>query len=167
MANLDSVLKSRDITLPVKVHIIKAMFCFVFFGSHTQLWELGCKEGWAPRNWRFWSVVLEKTLESPLASREIKPVHPRDQSWIFIERTDAEAAIFGQLMWRANSLEKTLMLGKTEGRRRRGSKGWDCWMPSPTQWKNLSLNKLWGTVKDRKACCCSLWVAKSQTQLSD
>ena len=63
-----------------------------FPSSHVQIWELGHKEGWAPKNWCFWPVVLEKTLESPLDSRENRPVHPKgNQSWIFIGRTDAEA----------------------------------------------------------------------------
>ena len=79
-------------------------------------------------------MVLEKTLESPLDYKEIQSVHPkRDQSWVFIGRTDvdAEAPVFGHLMQRADSFEKILMLGKIEGRRRRGRDGW---MASPTQW---------------------------------
>ena len=86
------------------------------------MWELDHKEGWAPKNWCFWTVVLEKTLASPLDSMEIKPVSPNgNQPWIFIGRTDAdhEAPIFDYLMERADSLEKPLMLGKIEGRRRR------------------------------------------------
>ena len=78
------------------------------------MWELGCKESWALKNWYFWTVVLEKTLESPLDSKEIQPVHPKgDQSWVFIGRTDAEAELqyFGHLMWRTDSFEKTMMLG--------------------------------------------------------
>ena len=95
MTNLDNILKSRDITLPTKVHLVKAM-CFLFFvfffHSHVWMWELDHKEGWAPKNWCFWTVVLEKTLESPLDCKEIKLVHPKgNQSWIFIGRTDAEA----------------------------------------------------------------------------
>ena len=83
------------------------------------MWELDHKEGWALKNCCFWTVVLEKTLESPLKCKEIQPVHPKGyQSWIFIGRTDAEAPIFCHL-WRANLLEKTLVFGKTEGRRRR------------------------------------------------
>ena len=79
MTNLDSILKSRDITLPTKVHLI-------------WMWELDCEESWVPKNWFFWTVVLEKTLESPLDCKEIQPVHPKgDQSWIFIGRTNAEA----------------------------------------------------------------------------
>ena len=84
-----------------------------FSSSHVWIWELNHKEGWEPKNWCFWTVVLEKTLESPLDSKEIQPVHPKgNQSWIFIGGTDAvaEAPIFSYLMWRADSLEKTLML---------------------------------------------------------
>ena len=85
MTNLDSTLKSRDVTLLIKVRIVKAMVFPVV------MWELDHKESWAPKNWCFWTVVLEKTLESPLDCKEIQPVHPKDQSWIFIGRTDAEA----------------------------------------------------------------------------
>ena len=131
MTNLDSVLKSRDITLPTKGHLVKAtVFPVVMYGC-----ELGHKESWAPKNCCFWTVVLEKTLESPLDCKEIKPVHPKgDQSWIFIGRTDAEVPkAFGYLMRRTDSLEKTLMLGKIEGRKR----GWQRmrWMDGiMTQW---------------------------------
>ena len=84
-----NILESRDITLPTKVHLVKAM---VFPVIMLRMWELDRKEGWAPKNWCFWMVVLEKTLESPLDSKEIQPVHPKgNQSWIFIGRTDAEA----------------------------------------------------------------------------
>ena len=85
--------------------------------------ESNYKESRVPKNWCFWTAVLEKTLESPLDCKEIQPFHPKgNQSWILIERTDAEAEtpIFGHLMQRTDSLEKTLMLGKIEGRRRRG-----------------------------------------------
>ena len=89
MTNLDSILKSWDITLLTKVHLVKAM---VFSSSHVWMWELDYKESWVPKNWCFWTVVLDKTLESPLDSKEIQPVHPKgDQFWILIERTDAEA----------------------------------------------------------------------------
>ena len=88
MSNLDCILKSRDITLSTKVCLVKAMvFPVVMYGC-----ELDYKESWAPKNWCFWTVVLEKTLESPLDSKEIQPVHPKgDQSWVFIGRTDVEA----------------------------------------------------------------------------
>ena len=88
MTNLDSLLKSRDITLPTKVRLVKVLvFPVVMY-----------KESWAPKNWCFWTVVLEKTLESPLDCKEIHPVHPKGNwSWIFIERTDAEAEI--PILW--------------------------------------------------------------------
>ena len=88
MTTLDSILKSRDVTLPTKVHLVKAIVFPVFMYG----WELDYNESWAPKNWCFWTVVLEKTLESPLDCKEIQPVHPKgNQSWIFIGRTDAEA----------------------------------------------------------------------------
>ena len=94
MTNLDSILKSRYITLPTKVHLVKAMvFPVVMYVRVVSLmWELDHKESWAPKNWSFWTVVLEKTLESPLDCKEIHSVNPKgNQSWIFIGRTDAEA----------------------------------------------------------------------------
>ena len=88
MTKLDSIFKSRDITLPTKVCLVKAMF---FSSSHIWMWLLDRKESWA-QNWRFWTVVLEKTLESPLDCKEIQPVHPKgNQSLMFIGRTDVEA----------------------------------------------------------------------------
>ena len=89
MTNLDSILKSGDITLPTKVCLVKAMvFPVVMFGCER--WTL--KKSWTPKNWCFWTVVLEKILESPLDCKEIKPVNPKEnQSWIFIGRTDVEA----------------------------------------------------------------------------
>ena len=85
MTNLDSILQSRDITLPTKV-------CHVFASSHVWMWELDYKESQAAKNWCFWTVVLEKTLESLLDCKEIQLVHPKgDQSWVFIGRTDVEA----------------------------------------------------------------------------
>ena len=89
LTNLNNVLKSRDTTLPTKVCLVKAM---VFSSSHLWMWELDHTEGWALKNWCFWTVVLEKTLESPLDSKEIQLVHPKgNQSWIFIGKTNAEA----------------------------------------------------------------------------
>ena len=89
MTNLDGILENRDITLPTKVRLVKAMvFPVVMYGCES--WDY--KESWAPKNWCFWTVVLEKTLESPLDCKEIQPVHPNgNQSWIFIGRTDVEA----------------------------------------------------------------------------
>ena len=96
MTNLDNILKSRDITLPTKVCLVKAMVFPVVMHEceNWTMWELDYKESCAWKNWCFWTVVLEKTLESPLDSKEIQPVHPNgNQSWIFIGRTDDEAPI--------------------------------------------------------------------------
>ena len=90
MINLDSILKSRNITLPTKV--LESSQGYDFFSGHVWMWELDCEEGWEPKNSCFWTVVLKKTLESPLDCKEIQPVHPKgDQSLVFIGRTDAEA----------------------------------------------------------------------------
>ena len=87
MTNLDSILKNKDITLLTKVYLAKAMVFLVLIW----MWELDHKESWAPNNWCFWTVVLEKTLESPLYCKEIKSPNPkRSQPWIFIGRTDTE-----------------------------------------------------------------------------
>ena len=88
MTNLDSILKSRDITLPKG----PSSQGYGFSCGHVWMWELDYKESWVLKNWCFWTVVLEKTLESPLYCKEIQPVHPKsDQSWVFISRTDVEA----------------------------------------------------------------------------
>ena len=95
MTNLAETLKSRDITLPTKVHLVKAM---VFSSRHVWMWELDYNESWASKNWCFWTVVLEKTLESPLDCKEIRPVNPKgNQSWILIGWTDTEAE--GAILW--------------------------------------------------------------------
>ena len=102
MTNLDSILKSRDITLPTKVHL-------GFSSGHVWVWELDYKENWAQKNWCFWTVVLEKTLESSLDCKEIQPVHPKgDQSWVFTGRTDAEAET--PVLWPPHA--KSWLLGK-------------------------------------------------------
>ena len=84
MTNVDSILKSRDITLPTKVRLLKAMV-FPATVFHVWLWKLDHKESWLPKNWCFWTLVLEKTIESPLDCKEIQPVHPKDQSWVSLE----------------------------------------------------------------------------------
>ena len=114
MTNLDSILKSRDITLPTKVHLVKAMvFPVVVYGC----------DSWAPKNWCFWTVVLEKTLESPLDYKEIHPVHPKGgQSWVFMWSTDVEAET--PTHWPPDAKSwftwKDPDAGKDWGRRRRG-----------------------------------------------
>ena len=104
MTNLDSILKNRDITLSIKVHLVKAMvFPVVMHG-----WELDYKESWVPKDWCFWTVVLEKSLESPLDCKEIQPVHPKDRSWVFIGRTDVEAET--PILWPPDA--KSWLIGK-------------------------------------------------------
>ena len=120
MTNLDSILKSKDITLPTNVRLVKAM---VFLAVTHGCWELDYKESWAPKNWCFWTVVLEETLKSPLDCKEIQPVHPKEISLEYsLEGLMLKLRLqyFGHLMWRTDSLEKTLMLGKIEGTRKRG-----------------------------------------------
>ena len=135
------ILKSRGITFPTKVHLVKATF---FSSSHEWMWELDYKEIWVLKNWCFWTVVLEKTLESPLDCKEICPVHPKGyQSWIFTGRTDAEAET--PLLWPPDKWEELTHLKRPwcwerlkagEG----DDRGWDGWMASPTQWTWVWVN---------------------------
>ena len=163
MTNLDSILKSMRHYFTNKNLSSQS---YGLSSSHVQIWDLDYKENWELKNWCFWNV-LEKALESPLDCKEVQPVHPkRKQFWLFIGRTDVEAEtpILGHLMRRTDSLEKTLMPGKTECGRRRGDGGCDSWMASPTRWTWVwagSRSWWWkGSLS-----CCSPWT-RLRTELN-
>ena len=133
------------------------------------MWELDYKESWVPKNWCYWTVVLEKTLESPLDCKEIQPVHPKgNQSWVFIGRTDVNLKLqyFGHLMQRADSSEKTLMLGKIEGRRRRW---WQRmrWLDDITDSMDIVWESSWSCWWIGKPGVLQSMGSQSWTQLSD
>ena len=125
------------------------------------MWELDCKESWTQKNWCFWTVVLEKTLESPFDCKEIQPVHPKGNlSWIFTGKTDAKAKT--PILWPSDVknwlLEKTLIWGKIEGRRRRGQQrmrwvdGWHHWRDGHESEQALGVDDGQGSL-----VCCSPW----------
>ena len=166
MTNLDSVLKSRDITLPTKLRLVKAMvFPVVMYGC-----ELDCEEGWALKNWCFWTVVLEKTLESPLDCKEIQPVHAKgDQSWVFHWKDRCWG--WNSNTWTTSCEELTHWKRPWcwEGLGAGGegdNRGWDGWMASPTRWTRVWVNSRSWWWTGRPGVLQSLG-SQSQTRLSD
>ena len=174
MTNLDSILKSSRLKSKRCWHHFAnkgpSSQGYGFSSGYVWMWELDYKESWALKNWCFWTVVLEKTLERPLDCKEIPPVHSKgDQSWVFIGRTDVEAETpilcppdaKSWLIW------KDLMLGKIEGRRRRGQQRMR-WLDGITATIDMGLGGLWESVLDREAWLATVHVvAKNQTRLSN
>ena len=148
-----------------KQHIKKQRHYFVnkgpssqgygFSSSHVWMRELDCKESWVPKNWCFWTVTLEKTLESPLDCKEVQPVHPKgDQFWVFTGRTDVEAPI----LWPPDAKSWLIREDPDTGKDWEGDdRGRVCWRASPTQWTWVWVNSgsWWWT--ERPGMLCFMW----------
>ena len=152
--NLDSRLKSKDI-----VNKDPSSESYVFSSSHVWMWELDHKEGWTSKNWCFWTLVLEKTLESPLDYKEIKPVSPKgNQSWILIGRTDAEAE--APIVWKRWLIRQDPDAGKDWRQEEKGMTedemvGWHHWFIGH------QFEQTWGNREAQGSlACCSPWDPK-------